>query len=326
MAYTESLQRRAYDFSVSKWWVSSLFLTMASIWFILLQFFGRNWGLVDNTGVLSRSGKIFTCIFIFINIAASVLKTLGDRIDTDKKSRGQYILTNLISNLNGAKLTKLDRYTKALLKNSTEFDFEDTVSPKEQIHVLLESIRNMVSCVSDTEESKIGLSILFYNGNDWTWLDKINIENDLDIEELVNNTNSSIRHIIDGKKQLIFWPDKRVGKEKNEYISGQCDELYNNLGSIYCKDIGIKDEKGNDIITAILSVTTYGNQICGQENEIDKSRFVADIMPEFELQLQVELCLLYMKGKNKQKKQKSLRKRKPTVSPRTKSLAKHQKK
>jgi len=85
--------------------------------------------------------------------------------------------------------------------------------------------------------------------------------------------------------------------DKNEYVFSQCDEQYNNIGSIYCKDISIKDKEGNAVIKAILSVTTYGNQICGQEDKSGISRFVADIMPEFELRLKVELCLLYMKEK-----------------------------
>ena len=307
--------RKIYEFSMKEWWLSSLLFTMSSIWFILLQFFGSQWALIDINGILSSSGKKWTWTFIIINVLGSVLRTVADRKDTKKKSSGQYILQQLISKLNNAKSTKLDRYKKGIFTDNAEFDFESIVSPQAQIHTLLENIRSIVSGLSGTEDSKIGLSILHHDGVKWDWLDKINIDNDLNIDVLLENSNSTIRHIIDGKKQCIFWPDKQAGKESNMFIPSQTDEQYGLLGSIYCKDISIKDSNGDAVIKAILSITTYGNQICKQNDESEKSRFVADIMPEFELRLKVELCLLKMKEKNNQVEQKSSNKNQKAKKP-----------
>jgi len=291
---------------MKEWWLSSILFTMASIWFILLQFFGRQWLLVDENGILSQSGKKWTWVFILINLIGSILRTLADRKDLKKKSSGHYILRQLIDKLHNAKLIKLDRYTKGVFTDSADFDFESIVSPKDQIHTLLENIRSMVSGLSDTEESKIGLSILYHDGKKWSWLDKINIDDDLSIDNIFNNPNSTVRHIIDERKQCIFWPEKRVGMEQNAFVPSQIDERYNFFGSIYCKDISIKDTNGNDFIKAILSVTTYGNLICKQNDKNEKSRFIEDIMSEFELRLKVELCLLKMKERNISIRQKSL--------------------
>jgi hypothetical protein len=317
--FNASIIRKIYDFSVNKWWFSSFLFTISSIWFILLQFFGKQWSFIDEKGVLSQSAIFWTWVLIVVNVVCSVLKTLADKKDTEKKSSGQYILKKLLSNLYNAKLTKLNRYNKGVLEDAAEFDFGGIVSPREQIHTLMESIRNMVSGLSDTEESKIGLGILFYEDNKWNWLDKINIDNDLDIDGIINNHNSTASHIIDDKKLFIFWPDKRVGEKNHEYVPSPCDVQYNNIGSIYCKNISINDDDGKNIIKAILCITTYGNQICSQNDESAKSRFVADIMPEFELRLKVELCLLNMKDKNDQGENESFFKKRKTKKPATRN-------
>jgi hypothetical protein len=295
--FRASLKRRLHDFSVNKWWFSSFLFTLSSIWFILLQFFGKQWSFIDEKGVLSQSGVYLTWVFIVVNVVCSILKTLADKKDAEKKSSGHYILRHLVSNLKIAKLAKFDRYNKGILEDAAVFDFERIVSPKEQIHTLLESIRSMISSFSDTEESKIGLSILLYNDDKWSWLDKINIDDDLDIDSIKNDPNSTARHIIDDEELYIFWPDKQEGVRHHKYVPSPRDEQYNNLGSIYCKDISINDYSGKDVIKVILTVTTYGNLICDPDDESIKSRFVGDIMPEFELRLRVELCLLKMKEK-----------------------------
>ncbi|MCL1812609.1 MAG: hypothetical protein FWG29_03715 [Treponema sp.] len=311
-----SIKRKLYDISINNWWLPSFFFTISSIWFIILQFFGKQWSLIDEKGVINQNGKILTWFFILINVVCSILKTLADKKDMKKKSDGHFILKQLLSKLNNTNSTKLERYTKAVLGNwHTENGFEKFVSPREQIHTLLESVRSVINELSDTEDSNIALSILYYDVNKWIWLDKININNGLGIEKLINESNSTVSNIIKNKKQYIFWPDKREGMKYNEYIPGPSDEEYGNLGSIYCRDISIKNANGESIIKSVLSISTYGNFICNQNNDIEKSRFVADIMPEFELRLKVELCLLHMKEKNKIKKAK-----KRTKSLRSKSM------
>jgi len=72
------------------------------------------------------------------------------------------------------------------------------------------------------------------------------------------------------------------------------DAQYDGVGSIICRDISIGHDSEKHV-RAILSITTYGQQICaaGDVESINKVRTV--ILPQFEARLKLELSLLYIK-------------------------------
>jgi len=304
MGDKKSRMRKWYDFYIDNLWLGIFVPALSSAWLVLLQFFGSQWSFVDERGVWNTPGKIITVLFVFLHIVFSVVKSFADKKnkttgereqimteqEKQKSIQGQRVYRTLLEELNGASQAKLAYLEKNISKSNEEtFDFVQASTSKEHIRELLNRIQSMVSEISDLEKSKIGLSVIILrNSKSWDWLEDINIDDDLSIDELIDNQNTAARHIIDKKAQCIFWPDKRRGIEAQQFIASEYDKEHGSMGSIYCKDISIEETR------AILTITTYGGQICDQDDSHKKTIFSRTIMPKFETQLKIEISLLQM--------------------------------
>jgi hypothetical protein len=292
-----SKSRRLYDFSIKNWWLSALLFTLSSNWFVLVQFFGKKWGIVNAvSGELEIHGIVISSIFIVITLAFSVIRTLADRKNEDAKYRGQTILKHLLEEINASKRAKLDKYIK-YASNVKTSQFMDVITPEHHVEKLFENIINTINVLFGIDKSNIGISLIYKINQNWEWLQHQNTTEDLSLEEIISNPNTTARQIIDKKKPILFFPDKRVGISNQQFVSSKLDNLYQNMGSIYCSDVGIK-HNGKDIMQAVFSLTTYKQQLCGQNDSSAIDRVVADIMPTFLVRLQVELCLFYIIKEN----------------------------
>jgi hypothetical protein len=285
--------RRFYDFLVRKWFITAIIFSQTSLWFLILQFFGKQWGLIDKNGNLDATATTLSILFILFNFAFSIVKTFFDKENEKGKHHGQQILRKILDELNSENKVKLSRYSKGIDSYQEGQKIESCIDPYIQIEEILKSIQSAISSISDAAKTQIGLSLIIKTEQEWECISRLNLDDDLPIKEILSSPTSTIRKMIDTNRPYIFWPDKRDGFAVQEYLKSAFDETLPIMGSIYCKDISIKNDD-RIILNAIISLTTYGTLICGSKDDSEIDRFVKTIMPEFELRLKIELCLLFM--------------------------------
>jgi len=172
----------------------------------------------------------------------------------------------------------------------------DIIKPLDQIDFIFKNIQFSLAQISGIHPDDIGLSIIYTTdrGKDWQWVHTKNIENDLPLEVLVNNKLTTVKNIIDSNVDLLFFPDKRIAITKKKYFSSKRDQPYNSVGSILCKDINIIDQKQLLPLRAILSISTYGKQLC-EYDDLDSIRKIQYlILPTFEQRLKLELAFYFI--------------------------------
>ncbi len=116
--------------------------------------------------------------------------------------------------------------------------------------------------------------------------------NDWKLEDLLKDPRATMRQIVDGKTTSAFYPNKRTAMEKNLYLPGPKDSSNDYIGSIICRDISIDSHKS---VQAILSISTYGHQICEEDDDDTKRKVLNLLLPSFEKRIKLELALLYIK-------------------------------
>ena len=290
--------RRLYNFFIKKWIVSAFILTLTTHWVIFLKFFGKDVGLMTDQGTLTPIANWITWPVFILSLLFAFLKTAADKYNEEAKNKGHFILEKLLQSVNAVTTKKMQRFCNYAEENQGKAEltpFKDITQPRDQIISLLENIQVTLSELFGITRDEIGLSIIYKpKGNsDWHWLSTINMQNDIDLNTLITNPTTTVKQVIDGKGSTIFFPDKQIAAQNNKYLPGRIDETYDNVGSVLCRDISIgKDEK---TIQAILSITTYGTQLC-QENDKDAKYKIENLlMPTFEKRIQLELALLYIK-------------------------------
>jgi hypothetical protein len=288
--------RKLYDYFVEHWFLSGLITASPAFLFALIQIFGNNVGIY-NQGMLTFTASLILWPLFIILAAFSFLLAYADRYDEKAKKDGQFIYALLLECVNTITETKLRRFTRYINTHKTRRGvnpFFDITQPNTQMESILENIRIAFSKMFGISRDNIGLSIVYKTDENasWGWLNKMNIGDDLTLDELLNNPNSAVRQIIDKKTGFLFFPDKKVGIERNQYVPGEKDKATDNLGSIICKKISTNTD---NCIQAILCVTTYGCQICDENDSETREKINLVLLPTFERRIQVELALLYTK-------------------------------
>jgi hypothetical protein len=289
--------RRFYDYFNRKWFITTLIVTSAGQWFLILKCFGTSLKTVDVNGNFTpRFYYLFWPVFITAFLF-SLLKAWADNYSQKNKNNGRLVLDQMLQSITSAKASKFRRFVDFIESNHNKCvtnPFNIITQPKQQIETILTNIQITLSNIFDIERSNIGLSIIYSVDNEkWDWLYTMSVSEDTTLNELLNNDNSAVRQIIDHKVSYLFYPDKRIGIRENKYFPGKSDKNFGNIGSILCSEISVGLE--NKYLRAILSITTYGTQLCSEKDENSKEKLKSTLLPNFEQRIKVELALLYIK-------------------------------
>ncbi len=285
-------------FFIQRWIISTLILTLSSHWLIFIKYAGDKVGMADSTGKLTTLGFLITTVFFLSSLLFALLKTAADKYNEKAKTRGGFILQRLLESINFVTKKKMQRFLKYVDDNFSNLDihpFGEITKPREQINSLLENIQVTLSQIFGLDRDKISVSVLYQSpeSDEWEVLDSININNELDIDELINNPNTTLRQVIDRKSNSIFLPDKRVAHTRKQYVYAPLDEQFENIGSIFCSDISVGSDKKR--MNAIISISTYGKQLCLETDKDAIHKIQNIIIPTFESRLRLELALFYIK-------------------------------
>jgi len=221
MANKAKWYRRFYDFFVRKWFITSIFFSLSSLWFLLLQFWGRNLSLVNAEGKLTSEASGISLVLIIINVLFSIIKTYSDKRNEDGKRKGHTILSKVLDELCAEKKIKLSRYINGITSYAAETDKITIIDPGTQISEILGTIQSLIDKITGMGKNNIGISLIIKTNStsqvlheNWECLSSLNIDDDLSINDLLLDQNSTVRHLIDEEKPCIFWPDKYDGYKK----------------------------------------------------------------------------------------------------------------
>lgn len=293
----KTLLRKLYEFFVENWLLSVLVSTVPVYWFTFVEIFGSNFGLLQDGKLTGTALGVLWPLFI-LSFIFSFVMAMADKYNEKVKRNGQAILRVLLDNVNSIKHAKLRRFTKYINENYGKRGLDPfgvITQPQEQLENILAYIQIALSEIFGISRDDIGLSLIYRTDTNqsWQWLYSLNIENDLDLNDLLDNPNTAARQIIDGKRSSVFFPDKKVGISQREYVQGRRDLANNLTGSIICRDVSLTTH--HKCIQAVLSISTYGTQLC-EADDLDAIHKIADfLLPSFERRIQLELALLYIK-------------------------------
>lgn len=266
--------------------MSALVVTVPTWFFAVLQFKGQALGLLTPEGALtSLANKCFWGSFAFSCVYAT-FKSRADFTDRLRKKSGQDVLQTLLECTNNITIVNLNSCLEWIKKHpSGVTHICDVCQPHIQLKHMLDEVEIALSSLFGLPRGDIGLSILFLDSRDqWEFFCAKSIDNDLDIDSIIKKPNSTINYLITTCAHSVFFPDKRIGISENRYIPGARDRENDNVGSIICRDISVHSHK------AILSITTYGKQLCDQDDIETKSKIETAIIPPFEVRIKLALA------------------------------------
>lgn len=298
MSFSRSVARRIYDYLRRKWVLAAVLTSGPGLVFVLFDVVGETFKLKSSAGALTDLGSALFWASFVVAIVIAVVKAKVDAIDQIAKENAQFILDELVSGLDQIKHRKVRRFCEFIRSHSRETGvspFHEITQPRMQIESNLEKIRDVLSAIFGIPNNDIGLSLIYRitAESDWEFLYTMNIENDISLEELLGNPQTSARQIIDGKSKAIFFARKESGRAVGQFVPGKLDEDRALTGSIICRDVSLAD--GCCAMRAILSITTYGQSVCDEDDLQAKKKIEQVILPSFELRLRNELALLYIK-------------------------------
>lgn len=293
-----TVPRRLHNYFVEHWVLSTLVLTISSYWFVIMRLAGKDLNLIDDQNKMTVLAHVITWPLFAISFSFALLKTVADKYNEQAKNRGGFILQRMLDSVNAVTSKKMRRFCEFILINHDRKDskpFVDITQPKRQIESLLDNIQVTLSEIFGINRDEIGISILYKpdSVNEWSWMYSVNTMHDLDLQTIIKDDHTTARQIIDGRFSSLFYPDKRIGIQDSKYVPGSKDKTFDNIGSVLCRDISIGDSQ--KYLRAVLSVTTYGKQLC-EQNDIDAINKIENIIiPTFESRIQLEMALLYIK-------------------------------
>jgi hypothetical protein len=290
-----NILRRFYNFFLNHWIFTALIIFSPSFLLYILSssFFPSNHNNEHLVSILSAFIPFYVFSFLF-----TLFKLFGDKYNNIVKDNGLLVLTIILQCVNLGKRRKLNRFYKFIhnYKNQSGVNpFNEITQPEKQIKVILDNIQFTLCRLFGINPNEIGLSVMYKTdkNENWQWAAHLNIENDLQLDSLVNDQESTAYQIISGNSKYLFYPDKRRGLKEKKFKPGPIDENKKYIGSILCKDISL--DQNNNLLQAVLSITTYGKQLCDEYDIESRNKIEEILLPTFEYRLKLELALLYIK-------------------------------
>jgi len=293
-----TLIRRLYNFFLTHWLLSAIVVVLPFAWLSLTILLGMRKVGTLTTDIINPNTLYFFFLLSILSLLFAMLKFFGDAYNNRVKDNGLIVLEMLLRSVNSITQKKLQRFHQYIVEHRGKPNlnpFQDITQPIKQIEIIFQNIQIALSRISGIYPEDIGLSIIYRTDKNpkWNWVLSKSIEEDITLDELITNEKTTARQIIDRRATSLFFPDKRIAAIQGKYLPGNKDKAHGLIGSILCKDISLRNE--DTYLHAILSVTTYGKQLC-DHNDIETIQKIEHlIIPCFEYRLALELSLFYIK-------------------------------
>ncbi|MFH0734017.1 MAG: hypothetical protein V1773_04920 [bacterium] len=290
-----SILRRVYNFITRHWILSTFILLSPSL--MVLYFVNA---FFNGEVALDKLKTIFFLLNYFVLTIGvfTLMKQYADKYNNMVKDNGLLVYSVILQSMDLGKRRKLNRFYKFIEEHQNNFGinpFNEITQPQKQIKVILDNIQFTLCKLFGLNPNEIGLSVIYKTDkqSEWKWVANLNIENDLPLNKMIKEPTSTAFQIINNGNSFVFYPDKRTGLKEKKFYAGPVDEQKQNIGSIICKDISL--DHNNNLLKAVLSITTYGKQLCDEYDADSINKIKELLIPSFEYRIKVELALLYIK-------------------------------
>lgn len=291
-----SISRTLYEIITRHIILYTVFVALPAALFLFIDYFGKTAGFYDSSNVLTTFGNWSILGSILVSFLLIVAKGFADKYDSEVTNNGIIIANKLLFTTKDTKESKYSYY-KGFISDTNKLSICKYMAPRQEITRLLRRFRSTLSEITGIAHNQIGLS-LFYKYCHCPY-ERISTENiDSDPNVIIGKQNSTITFMIKENISFVFFPDKRTAISKNQYVSGSKDKAYNSIGSIYCEEIKVS-HNSEVYIEAYLSITTYGIQLCKENDHNSMDKFSHIVIPVLTDQLKIELSKLYIVEKKK---------------------------
>jgi hypothetical protein len=276
--------------------IFSFLVSIPSLYFSLLGLFGKTIGIYDATEKLKTPVYVCTTVIVIISFSIAFLRALGEKYDTELQKNGMLILSKLVKTNNNIKESKFHYYS-SFISDYTKESICKHLAPFHEMKKQINEFRIDLAEILGIESNRVGISLIYQLDSDqYNHISSSNVS--INLPKLLSNPKSTISIMRREQLSLLFFADKQLAIKENKYIPGKKDEFYQNIGSIFSKNISINTTH-RSYVNAYLSITTYGMQICTEDDIFTKSKFSELIIPVLEDQIKVELTKLYIEQKKK---------------------------
>lgn len=297
------LFKKGYQFFIRHWLLSTIFSTIASLWFIIVQTLGKQLNWTNSDGTLPPFITWIFWICSIISFLYTILKSKNDFESSKENVNEKKILDEVIS-CNNLIHTKNYHRLLTYLNNNPDCSnspFDSMYKPNKEGEELLEQLNICLStALGGFKRERIGLSIAakIDGEEEWKIFSKLNTSNNTSINELFQNPQSVAYKVINERKDFLFVLDKSKEYKNHTYVksSKDGDKVQ---GSIICCDIGVSSN-GKKYVHAILSITTYERTICEDREKDEVEHKIKNIIiPGFEKYFDLLLLRYYIITKYK---------------------------
>jgi len=284
--------RNIYDLFKKNVFFFTITASLSTIYFPIFNIWGTQLGLKDESGT-TIVGFIVTIMILSISFLIILFRALADRYDSKLHSNAFEIMDKLLRTANSLRDVKYQYY-----KNMTGKQNEalcDNYGSEQQVFKSILSFRDSIADLIGISDEDIGISVIYRtNTSDkYRIINTPNIEDDIDVNEILQVENSTIGFLIKNKRSIVFVADKRIGRLRGRYIVSPKDAENKYIGSIVCKNISLK-QNGELIVEAYLTITTYGYQICDEQDYESKKKFAKYFMPILVKAIKLEFSKKYL--------------------------------
>lgn len=289
-----TITRSIYDFSKKHIIIYAIFISLPSIYFPILEYYGLKFGLTNMNKELTKGGSLLTIFLMLSSLFLVLFRLIADKYDSEITENGKLVLGKLLNIVNQSRENKY-HYYKSFITDTSKISICKHMAPANEINRALNQFRNMLSDITGIVKNNIGISVYYkYRSQSFLRISTDNIDSDID--KIVNKPGSTISYMRTNDISKVFFPNKKVGISKKQYIRGSKDEANDSIGSIYCEKIRIGDSQA-PFVESYLVITTYGYQICSENDKNTQNKFEEIIIPVLKDQIRVELTKLYISEK-----------------------------
>jgi len=265
-------------------WAKIIFPAFPPLWFSFFAIFAPSYEIFFVQGRLTLLAIILNIIVFFI-IVFYIFATIYCQNEKDKQRiASERVYMSILQNLDDANTFLRNKQTNALFEREDSNYVSDYQS---NINVLLMLLVKCFSEVTQIDKSKFVASYFYRFKNDkWRIINSDGKHKGLDVSILKEPSSVVAQLILEDS--TIFYPSKEEAHKNGKYFVDKRDEeqkgIFNcPMGSIFGINWSISNQISDDdiILSSIITVATYGEEICSKEDIITKKVIVEHILKMF---------------------------------------------
>jgi len=263
-----------------------LFPALPSIWFTFFAVFGSSNETLMVQNRLTMLGLVSNLIMLSLIVFYVCASIYCQSVQRKQKVLKEKIYTSILQNIDDANIFIRNKQINALFDPTTASCCSDYQS---SVNVLL---MMLVKCFSETiqiDKSKFVASYFYKTENDeWKIINSDGKHKGLDIRIL--SDPSTVFAQLYPEDSTIFYPSKEDASKEGKYLTDKRDaeqkDIFNcPMGSIFGSNWSISEQTSDKILfSSIITVATYGEEICSKKDVFTKKVIIEQILKAFENQ------------------------------------------